>query len=275
MAAQNTISVIDISFAKIHTMHRQNHSSQIDNIVQFLTNRLVNKKKIAQTKKLLIEFERIFWCIDDVIDNQYSDSTMKISNEIVKFVSFLGLFEQILNYQLGNRADFFSILQRKKLLSQKLLQIIYDHLQELVSIPDNEKKIETQILQTTDINQLKSLVIANQRNRTLNLKIYLGITEVFTDVQINFALFSSFRALQLILEDAMDKYKDKLHGNNNCVNMLEAKGLPAPQISDMLSAIMQFFLEEIEHESDQCSSFLVKKAIENFEKFDKIMTSYK
>ncbi|MHA1795896.1 MAG: hypothetical protein ACTSUK_07280 [Promethearchaeota archaeon] len=256
---------LDSVFLKIIASHQKNHTSQIDNIVQYLQLKKINQKKIERLKALLIQFERIFWCIDDTIDAQHPSSTMIISNEIVKFVSFLESFEQVLSHQLERFWDFFRLLSGRKLLSQRILRAINDNLQDLVNIPFTEKMIERQIFHASDFDQIKKLVITNQLNRTQHLKIYLSITEVFFGIKIDFSPFQQYRAIQLVFEDIKDRHIDLQKKNSNCVNLLETRGLSTEMLTTALNEVVRHFLAEIENSKDASSRFLLLKAKKDYE----------
>ncbi|NOX71754.1 MAG: hypothetical protein GXO64_03590, partial [Candidatus Micrarchaeota archaeon] len=114
--------IIKESLDLIEKEHKKNHISQIDNIIEYEKIMFPKKRNMIKFLKNILKLEeRIFWCIDDIVDNQYDSQKMILFNEIAKFVSFIELFDKILTYQLKNKGDFSNLLFKKDIIAKKII----------------------------------------------------------------------------------------------------------------------------------------------------------
>lgn len=252
--------IIKQAFEQIIALQSKNHSSQIENVICYLENRGLKNGDIQIVEDLLTMMESIFWCIDDVIDGQYDSSSAIIANEIVKFISFLSIFEQLFKYQQTKLDDFIMLLFGTPFTVQRIMKSINSNVADLVKIPLLEEAVKTEIEVGNGKDIINNLIISNQLNRAQNLKIYLGIAESFFKINIDYSPFLYFRALQLINEDIADRQKDSKSGGNNCYNILAEKHFNHQQIIFRLRSIAERMVKEIKAGMDKNSEFLLEKA---------------
>lgn len=263
--------IIKKAFEIIEEKQKANHTSQIDNIITYLRKKGVKGSDIRFLKNVLTLEEKIFWCIDDIIDKQYEKSVLLFYNETVKFVSSVLLFDEILNYQLKNKKDLSGLLLKKHIVSQKIISSIKNNLSALVGIPYEEKGIEKKISKTKDETKIKELLMKNQLNRSQNVKIYLGTAEAVCGIKIRRSPFLFFRALQLIREDIVDRKNDILKGNNNSFNILLKKFKNERRVNNILLHTADSFLDKISKTADERTAFLIEKAEDEKKKITKLL----
>ncbi len=264
------------SLQQIEKKHEETHSSQIPILVKYLKRLPIDENKREYAQKLISLEERIFWTIDDTIDQRYrfikEERELEYHNEVVKFITFMEMMSVILRNQMRTKRDLLRILLGKPTTSELLLTAIMENIVPLVEIPYNEKLIEEKILREHDPKDLTNLVIDNQLNRAQNIKIYLSTIEAITATKIPKTPFLMLRAVQLIREDLEEIRLDRRRRSNNIALILQKKFGKWSQAKREIEKVLGQIMRKLEEQKDPNLDYLPKAALNETLEIKKLMS---
>lgn len=243
------------SIKNIKKEHDSRHTSQVPLILEYLKSSGLKQADLSSIEEILALEQRIFWTIDDTVDQSYrfqkDERALEYHNEVVKYVSFMELMSAIIEKQLSSKSEFLVSLLGKKLMAERFLDSLTGNLVPLVRIPHNEAILRNKIILEKNPSKISKMLIENQLNRSQNVKVYISSAESITGIEIPKDPFLFFRSLQLVREDIEDVAHDKKRGTSNLINILHEKHHSSREIKEQLLKVLNILDEKLSSFADE------------------------